>query len=122
MNNQKVIVEKGRTIINENKRNINKITTLQAPNNINYNTPVNNENTNNYNNFNLNNLTTLIPLLKGLGANDNNMNFNKILELLPNLNNQQNSNMFTQLLPLIQSLNTKNEDKQKISSFTRTDE
>ena len=125
MENQKVTVQKGRTIIAENKRSVNKITTLSMPKDINFNTQNTNYSNSFNNGINFNNLAGLIPLIKGLNNNDtSNMNISKILELLPNLQKNDNNqgNVLANLLPIIQAINTKKEDKQKISSYKRTDE
>lgn len=125
MEQTKITVEKGRTIISEKKRQVNKITTMNMPqqmvNNMHNQTTPNND----YQGLNINNIASLLPLLKTGGVTTQSTNnLNKILEILPNLtNNNGNNNLISQLLPLLQTLNKQKEDKkEKISSLKRTDE
>lgn len=135
MNENKIIVNSGNTIIGSTKRK-QTIKTMQVNKNMldemqsnydrlehGYNTNTNFTNSSNSNGTNNINISNLLPLISALSTKGS---MNNILEILPKLSQNQNNsnvNMLSQLLPIIQNLQTKKtHETKKIDSLTRADE
>lgn len=130
MNENKIKVETGRTIINNTSRKQrvsvmqvnNKLDEMQSNfNNIEYGANTSNQN---YGGFNMSNLSNMLPLISMLSGKNSMSN---IMEMLPKLsqnNNGNSSNMLSTLMPLIQSLSNKKgvTSAKKIDSLKRADQ
>ena len=146
MNENKVTIESGRTIIGNNtrKQTVKFLKTNQTmldqmqenynrANHFGQNQPQESMNANILNNspmqnglgLNLGAISSLLPLLTSMNKGSN----GNIMELLPKLmqngeNNGQNANVLSQLLPLISSMQSKKNPStsaKKIDSLTRAD-
>ncbi len=145
MNENKVTIESGRTIIGNNtrKQTVKFLKTNQTmldqmqenynrANHFGQNQPQESMNANILNSpmqnglgLNLGAISSLLPLLTSMNKGSN----GNIMELLPKLmqngeNNGQNANVLSQLLPLISSMQSKKNPStsaKKIDSLTRAD-